>query len=784
MRIRSLLTLLALLPLFASAHHGRGAAQAAVTLVLPAANNVSANWQNAGLQPIGGIPTRSTQCGSTLTPSGGDDLSQIQAALNACTPGDYVLLGSGTFNILMSEVIVLGTSITLRGTGSCNNASTPYCASVINVSNGLLPWTGGKCGTDTSHEVACSSNAAINVQPAAAANQFDFGWAGSLGHCGLLSSAIACGTPVDADAVQGQSTIQVHSTTGFSVGQWVLIDEASGALYQNDPVGPNLRGQVWAAPDWLSNSPSPATGRVQWDKYGNNTGDMGAGDYPYNNPHVIQSLFDRATSEIHLVTAVGAGPCPGTSCTLTFDDPITVSFRQSGMTTFTGSISGTTLTTSGDNCTLSVAQIVADATDTIKDGTYVTAVNSCTGGAGNYTVSISQSVSSETVIGGAHQAHVYFPTKQSGSALAFLSQAGVENLTIQRPTNGGVNFQFCAYCWTKNVEVIGWSGGGTNYNYSVRDQMDTTLVNNCGDSVNNGAEYPVGIQDASTEIYVVNSITTGCGKGMVGKTGAAAVIAYSYFDHTMYDSFSGIGDYWMDMGANGSHFSGTHHYLFEGNWADNLDNDDTHGNAIYHVYFRNWGTALRSSFTDPSIPATVNDATDTAKACGTTGAGSCSNNAPGPLRAAGPMLHTYWLAYVGNVMGTSGVTTSGNGWTYTGDYSTNKHIWQPGWNADANNPTKSDTNLNGGTGTYLFRHGNYDYVNGSIVDWQAGYTQSLPNSLYLASAPAFFSAGASCTYTWPWVASTASPPIKSNSCSGSGLPAKARWDAGTPFVQP
>ena len=73
-------------------------------------------------------------------------------------------------------------------------------------------------------------------------------------------------------------------------------------------------------------------------------------------------------------------------------------------------------------------------------------------------------------------------------------------------------------------------------NYSVRNQLDTTFVNHCGDSVNNGGEYPIGINDAATEIYVVNSITRECGKGMVAKTAAGSVVAYNYMDATMYDS--------------------------------------------------------------------------------------------------------------------------------------------------------------------------------------------------------------------------------------------------------
>src|SRR5262249_832512 len=116
-------------------------------------------------------------------------------------------------------------------------------------------------------------------------------------------------------------------------------------------------------------------------------------------------------------------------------------------------------------------------------------------------------------------------------------------------------------------------------------------------------------------------------------------------DDTMYDSYSGIGDYWVDMEVNASHYSGPHHVLFEGNWGNNLDSDNTHGNAVYITFFRNNSTGLRTPFTDPSIPngSIVNDFTGVGHVCGTTGPSGCSMNAPGPLRAAGPMTYNYWF---------------------------------------------------------------------------------------------------------------------------------------------
>ena len=120
--------------------------------------------------------------------------------------------------------------------------------------------------------------------------------------------------------------------------------------------------------------------------------------------------------------------------------------------------------------------------------------------------------------------------------------------------------------------------------------------------MNNGGEYPIAIDDASTEILVTNSITNFAGKGMVARAGGAgSVVSYNYVDDTMYDAESGIGDYWVDMGLNASHYSGPHHVLFEGNWGDNLDNDHTHGNSMYMTFFRNQGSGLRTPFTDPSL---------------------------------------------------------------------------------------------------------------------------------------------------------------------------------------
>jgi hypothetical protein len=389
-------------------------------------------------------------------------------------------------------------------------------------------------------------------------------------------------------------------------------------------------------------------------------------------------------------------------------------------------------------------------------------------------------------VSGSHNAQVYYgPQDQSGANyLGMLQQAGMENLSLLRPPGGIMDITDCAYCWLKNVEVSDWGGGGISIDNSWRVQIEGDVIDNIAFSENNGAEYPISLDGGATEVLIENSIIRLAGKGGVARMGGAgSVWAYNYIDDTMYNTWlHTIGDSWMDEGLNASHLSGPHHVLFEGNWGDNCDNDNTHGNNMYLVYFRNQCSGLRTPFFDPSYPApcpacTGAQVSDQA-GMGYSGlSGTVVPNTPGPLRAVGINAYNYWHTFVGNVLGIPGLTTAANNWVYTANYGSGSQkgaMWE----------LYGDPNLDGRTGSFFFRHGNYDTVNNAIVDWQGGYSQSLPNSLYLSSRPSFFGPGASCTYPWPWVNSAGSPQLPTNSCGRSGLPAKARWEAGTPMLQP
>jgi hypothetical protein len=638
-------------------------AQAQSSSVLPPQNDASANWEKAGMLSVGGIPGRSVVC-TTISPlgAGQDDTANINNAIASCPAGDVLMLAAGTFTVKEGQTINVNKSITLRGNGRCNGSSSPYCGTVINEANGAV-MNSYVCGQSN-----CAYNPVILVGPP-------------------LWTTSWTATTLTQDAAQGATSVQVKSTTGLAVGQWALLDEASGAAYQPDPDG---YGQIWAARDWLSSDGAPASGRVAWQKHNPSQSwdDFTVNQYPFQSGTTgcYYSFCDRPIAELHKITTINAG-----TKTVTFDDPLTIAYRAS-------------------------------------DG---------------------------------HNAQLYHASQ------SFVQNAGVENLTIAHSFGGGsVSFQFCAYCWAKNVESTVAYQGSFNLTYSARVELNEVYSHKCAWPVPGGGGYNIDLQNAATEIYVVNSISIQCDKVITARSGGAgSVIAYNFMD----DQFISGQEHWQEIGLNGSHAAGSHGMLFEGNLVSNIDSDDTHGNAEYYTFFRNHATGLRTRFTNSIDGVVIDDA----------------NDQPGrnrPLRAAGVMAYTYWMAFVGNVLGTPGVTTAANGWVLEGRFTGPQvgSIWLLGWQNQK--PYNSDPNST----TFTFRHGNYNYYDNSIQWAPNTPTRNLPSSLYLSSEPSFFKAGSG--YPWPWVTPNQTPQIQigplgcRSTCSA--LPAKARHDVETPFVQP
>ncbi len=590
--------------------------------------NASANWESAGMLSVGGIPTRTAVCATIQSlGSGKDDTTNIQNAIGACPAGQVVALAAGTFTIAEGNFVLLNKGVTLRGAGP--GATT------------LQRTNGAQLG---SYAPGSNPSPLILVGPQRFNNT-------------------ETATALAADVAHGATSVTVASTAGFSVGQIVLLDEASGASWQTDVAG---LGQIWASPDyrvvWQKHNPSQI-----YDDFASIT------DYPSTagSAGCWFSNCDRPTNEIKQISAISGN-------TITFNSPVTISYRVS------------------------------------------------------------------------HKAQLYYwhtPPVQN---------AGVENMTLAGGDASNLQFVWTAYCWAKNVESTLWLDAGFDIDYSFRDQLEEFYVHKAVWPVPGGGGYAISLAWGSSEILIENGISVQANKVMVARSsGAGSVVGYNYMDDGFISSAEETGaDAWIEVGINGSHMVGSHHMLFEGNFSFNMDSDTTHGNSIYHTFFRNHTTGYRRQFTDYLGGGTINDI---AQAPGSNG----------PIRAAGANLYTYWMSWIGNVLGTSGQT---QGWLYNTTFTGGQPgVFMLGWNPNA--PYVSDPKV---ASTALI-DGNYDYVTNGVT-WAASDTaHTLPKSLYLAKKPAFFNAGSN--YTWPWVTPMGSQQLHT-------LPAKARYDAGTPFTQP
>lgn len=628
--------------------------------LLPLDRDATANWKKAGLLSIGGIPNRTTQCVPTVNPrgSGLDDTANIQTAINACPAGQVVQLSAGTFTIAEGNYILLNKGITLRGLGPGQT--------ILSRPTGGCPPSAGQGATMNCPSGGNNPSEMIHISPV---GRF------------VGNSLTPCALTSDVAAGSYQVSVSSGCASIFAAGQFVVLDELSGAQWMPDPENPDY--PIWASSDY----------RVAYHMHNPYlSGDDGTDVF---SAYTLNS--DRVTNEIKQIASVSGN-------TITFDSPALISYRVS------------------------------------------------------------------------HTADLWKFTTP------FLQMAGVEGLATEYADNGSIEMSYCAYCWLYQVETRYYIGPSIALFSSFRPQLEQFYVHEAAWPVPGGAGYNIDLRYDTSEALIENGISVLANKVMVARgSGAGSVIAYNYVDKG-YITGSCC---WQEIGLNASHLVGPHHILFEGNWTFNMDSDATHGGSIYMTYFRNQSTAIRSTFVGLS-GATYNDS---AHNCGT------SDYSGSPLRAAAAQAYSYWFSFVGNVLGTFGCTTQANGFPLNGvwngpDFSNG--IFLLGWWPDGtgvNDPSvatiypATPPGVNGtnsscttsGTNCATILDGNYDYFRNQII-WASNDTShTLPNSLYLLGKPAFFNAGSG--YTWPWV-----DPI--GTTKAYSLPAKARYDAGTPFVQP
>ena len=364
------------------------------------------------------------------------------------------------------------------------------------------------------------------------------------------------------------------------------------------------------------------------------------------------------------------------------------------------------------------------------------------------------------------QAYAY-----TNSASNIVQYAGLENLTVQGGDQGNILIQACMYCWVANVESTIWLNAGAValWHGAFRDQVQHSWFHNAAWPVNGGGGYAVNHTFGSSENLVTDNIVMLANKVEVMRaSGAGTVVSYNYMD----DGYINGSDGWIETGLNCSHLAGSHHALHEGNYSWNTDNDFTHGSVSHCTFFRNYLTGFRAPFT--TLDSTHVD--DTTGCCG-------------PQRAIADHPYSYWDSFIGNIAGMPGKMT---GWTYrcaagNADSGCAPAVFNLGWNdtsvagsladgtMELSYPTVPSSTITGpgctssGSNCTPIVDGNYDYLTNSI-QWASNDTaHTLPSSLYLSGAPAFFTGASS---TWP--------PVDPINGVVHNIPAQARWVACQP----
>jgi hypothetical protein len=347
--------------------------------------------------------------------------------------------------------------------------------------------------------------------------------------------------------------------------------------------------------------------------------------------------------------------------------------------------------------------------------------------------------------------------------------------------HGNVSVNLCAYCWVKHVEAT-WSVGTDIGFYSTyRSELRDSYIHETPSPDPGGGGYLTGMNyGASDNLFENNIMWYGNKVDVMRGTGGGNVLAYNYTD----DSFGSSYPESSEAGINAGHYTTPHMELIEGNYSPNFKGDSYWGNSIYITVFRNWFSALRAAH--PPLDTYVYTA------------GNCSypymditNRIAVDLQA-----YSYYHNFVGNVLGKGGqvllsypqaLQTS----CYNGtedefvveellDFSSDPNpvlMWNMGDYQATQNST-GNWSWVGDTYTTQLRQGNFDWVTG-VQTWYTasigaygpgnGVALPLPSSMYLNSKPAFFGSN-----PWPWV-----DPSTGTTYT---LPAKARFDAGTPNV--
>jgi hypothetical protein len=317
---------------------------------------------------------------------------------------------------------------------------------------------------------------------------------------------------------------------------------------------------------------------------------------------------------------------------------------------------------------------------------------------------------------------------------------GLEDLAVTGGGNDDIVLLNVAYGWVKNVESDGDPASGPGMAgthigllHAFRCEVRGSYVHHARNINPGGSAYGIGIALQSSDNLVEDNIVRYLNKPilMVG-SGGGNVVAYNYVD----DAFIASHAEWQESSIDGNHGSFSHHDLFEGNLTPNLGSDSTHGNAGWHVFFRNHATGMNGT-----VPRSGN------------------------IRAVGVDGYNREHSFLGNVFLVPDLVVNRATPVYLS--SSAATLGSPAvYRIGAGSLGGPYDRFDDGTALkLLLAHGNFDYAT-KEVHWDANISaRTLPPSLYLTAKPAFFG-----DELWPFVDPTRKVKV-------GALPAKKRFDA-------
>lgn len=311
--------------------------------------------------------------------------------------------------------------------------------------------------------------------------------------------------------------------------------------------------------------------------------------------------------------------------------------------------------------------------------------------------------------------------------------SGVEDLkTYANNTGCQRNFMFqrAAYCWLKNVECDYTDGDHVSLDWSYRCEIRSSYFHDAYIHTSGSYDNMIGLRHKSTACLVIDNIIRRLHVAIMCEWGAAGnVIAYNY-DEGNFDQAAASGNRWLPVSINSNHGAHPQFNLFEGNISQKFQADAYWGSSSHAMVFRNYfsGTGVAHP------PYTGRGPEDTS----TTATLIQGNRAIDIWELQSDHI------IKGNVIGAPSLKSRGVVRKVVNPtsraYDNPPYCFSYGYTSES---TSGGTALTSPVGT-LTEHGNWDVASETVV-WDSNIPdRTLPNSMFLASKPAWFG-----NLTWP-----------------------------------